>query len=252
MPAISLPSINISESDFQSKETMEQILDTLQKYRKELNFLLMNLDVDNMPEVGGLIGDIQGNYSLIQQDLDGIIMQVGNIQGDVSSLALTAEGLQTQVSNNTGQISTLTQTAEGLQTQVASLDSEVGGFYSEITQLSNEISSIVSFTDVTGNMIASRINQTATTITLEASKIDLNGITTVNKQLRLGTTYDNQGSIVFPGSASIEGTGEGISIDAMSNISLGSSYILLGGLIIDFNNAEIKNFSGAGGTLKWA
>ena len=34
---------------------MENILDTLQKYRKEVKFLLMNLDLDNMPTIGGLI-----------------------------------------------------------------------------------------------------------------------------------------------------------------------------------------------------
>lgn len=200
MPAINLPTINITDKDFKSKETMENILDTLMKYRKELNYLLMNLDLDNMPAIGGLIGDIKGDYSLLSQTVNGITMQVGNIQGDVSSLqiqangiiadvrdnagnianlAITAQGLQSQVTNNAGNISTLTQTASGLQSQVSSINTTLGSQSSQIIQLSNSISSKVSQTDYNGVNIVSLIEQTASSIKLSASKIDLMGITTM-------------------------------------------------------------------------
>lgn len=200
MPSISLPTINIPEEGLKSKETMENILDTLVKYRKELNFLLMNLDLDNMPTIGGLLGDIDGNFSLISQTIDNITLSVGNVEGDISSLQLQADAiiasvsdangnisaLQLQatsiiasVSSNDGDIAALVITAQGIQTQVTNINSTVGTNTSSITQLSNSISSIVSFTDVTGNQIASKINQTATTISLSASKIDLTGITTL-------------------------------------------------------------------------
>ena len=180
--------------------TNEQILDSLQKYRKELNFLLMNLDESNMPEIAGRLDGIDGSFSLIQQDLSSITLAVGNAQGDISALSLradgidlavsnnagsisalslTVDGISTTVSNQAGQISTINQTVSGIQTTVSSHTTTIGTHTSQITQLDSEISSVVSWTDVTGNMVASLINQTATTITLQASKIDLTGITTI-------------------------------------------------------------------------
>lgn len=179
MPNINLPTIDFNIDEHTSKQTMEQILDTLLKYRKELNYLLMNLDLDNMPAIGGIIGDIDGDFSSIMQTIDAIDLRVGNAEGDLASLTLTAQGLQTQVSDNAGNISTLTQTAQGIQSQVSSHDTLLGTHTSQISQLGNEVSSIVSFTDVDGNDIASLINQTATTITIAASKIDLTGVTTI-------------------------------------------------------------------------
>lgn len=268
MPSINLPTININKEDFKSKETMENILDTLIKYRKELNYLLMNLDIDNMPTIGGLMEDMQGNYSLLTQTVDGIYMQVGNIQGDFADFRVEADNISAIVANNQGNIATLTIQANGIQSTVTSHTTSIGSFASQITQLSGEISSIVSFTDVTGNQIASRINQTATTITLDASKIDLNGITTVNKQLRIGKSSDDLGSIVFPGTASIEGSNSssGITISAMSNIVIGSNLVQIGGLTVeidantvnfkdstvDFSQANVLGITGTSGTLKWA
>ena len=158
MPSINLPTIDFAIDGGSNKQELQQILDALTKYRKELNFLLMNLDTDNMPAVAGLLEDLDGNFSMINQQIDGITLAVGNAQGDISALEITVGGIQTTV---------------------ASHGTTIGSHTSQITQLSNEISSVVSFTDVTGNQIASKINQTATTIEIEASKIDLTGITTI-------------------------------------------------------------------------
>lgn len=158
MPSINLPTIDFAIDGGSNKQELQQILDALTKYRKELNFLLMNLDTDNMPAVAGLLEDLDGNFSMINQQIDGITLAVGNAQGDISALEITVGGIQTTV---------------------ASHGTTIGSHTSQITQLSNEISSVVSFTDVTGNQIASKINQTATTISLLASKIDLTGITTI-------------------------------------------------------------------------
>lgn len=198
MPSISLPSLNIAgiEEGLKSQDTLNNILDTLQLYRKELNFLLMNLDTDNMPIVSDTLDGIDstlidhsGNFSVINQDLGQISIAVGNNSGDIASLVITAQGLQSQVSNQAGDISTLTQTAQGLQSQVTSVSGTVGTNSSRITQLSNEISSIVSFTDVNGNQIASKINQSATTVEIEASKIKLTGITTIHSPNQPNTDY---------------------------------------------------------------
>lgn len=156
MPAINLPAINITESDLNSKESMNQILDTLQKYRKELNFLLMNLDIDNMPIISERIENIEGDYSILQQSVDGISMEVGNIQGDVSTLTLTTEGLQSTVSSHSTQL-------ESQSTQ--------------ITQLSNSINLKATVGDVVNYL---NINQTG--VQINASNIDLTGVTTLYSQ----------------------------------------------------------------------
>jgi len=207
MPALNLPNLNFNIDSGTDKQTLEQIVDSLSKYRKELNFLLMNLDTDNMPAVTGLIEDAFGNMSSISQTVDAInltvsnavgdisnlqiqadsiISTVGNNTGDISTVIQTANGIQTQVNNNTGDISTVIQTANGLASTVSTQGgwitdqgTIIGNHTSQITQLGNEISSVVSFTDVTGNQIASLINQTATTIDINASKLNLQGITTI-------------------------------------------------------------------------
>ena len=172
---LNLPNL---ESAFNGK-TQEQILDALHKYRKELNFLLMNLDESNMPSIAGRLDGLDGSFSLIDQQLDSITLAVGNAQGDISALQLRADGIDLSVSSLDGDLSALQITVGGIQSTVSSHTTTIGTHTSQITQLGNAISSVVSFTDVTGNQIASKINQTATTITIAASKIDLKGITTL-------------------------------------------------------------------------
>ena len=207
MPAVNLPNISISNEDFKSQETMEQILDTLMKYRKELNFLLMNLDEENMPvideKMDGLYGrmetvdgqvsefiqtvdgfrmtvsNYEGQVSEFIQTVDGFQTTVSNYEGQVSQFVQTVDGFQTTVANYQGQVSQFTQTVNGFQTQVSNYASEVGTFNSEITQLAESISSKVSYTDYNGREIVSLIEQTASSIKLSASKIDLTGITRI-------------------------------------------------------------------------
>lgn len=164
MPNINLPTIDFNIDEHTSKQTMEQILDTLLKYRKELNYLLMNLDLDNMPAIGGIIGDIDGDFSSIMQTIDAIDLRVGNAEGDLASLTLTAQGLQTQVSDNAGNISTLTQTAQGIQTQV----SNNAGDISTLTQTAQGLQTQVS--DNAGNI--STLTQTAQGIQSQVSSHD--------------------------------------------------------------------------------
>ena len=170
---LNVPNINLTGDNNQ------EIIDILHRYRKELNFLLMNLDESNMPGVANRLEGLDGSFSQISQEVDAITLAVGNAQGDIASLQLTATGLQTQVSNQAGDISTLTQTVDGIQTTVNSHSTTLGQHSSSITQLSSSISSKVSYTDYNGNTIASLINQTATTISISADKINLTGITTL-------------------------------------------------------------------------
>ena len=131
----------------------EEIVNVLQRYRKELNYLLMNLDLDNMPNVANKLTDIEGNYSIIQQDVNSILLSVGDIEGNVSALQIQADGIQTQVMDIEGNVSSLVQTAEGLQTQV----NDINGNISTITQTVNGIQTRVSTAE--GNI--STLTQTA-------------------------------------------------------------------------------------------
>lgn len=220
---LSIPNINISDGN------NKEIVDVLHRYRKELNFLLMNLDESNMPGIASRLDGMDGSFSLINQEIDSITLAVGNNSGDISSLQLTAEGIQTQVSNNEGDISTLTQTVDGIQTTVSSHDSLLGTHTSQITQLSNEISLKVSASYVNGEIddlddsltgaeIALRVNSAGSSIKIEADHIELDGIT------RIYDVNSSSGYVEFIG-------------NQLQFNGVGNNAIIFG------NNASIWNYS---------
>lgn len=193
MTAINLPSLSFNIDESSDKETLNNILDTLQLYRKELNFLLMNLDEDNMPSVIGRIEDGEGNISNISQTVDEISMtvssnagdisnlqikadqisaKVANAQGDIAALVITANGISSTVASHTGQISQINQTASGIQTQVSN---QAG----QISSLSQTASSIQ--TQVTNNKgEISTVKQTASGLQTQVSN-NKNDISTVTQ-----------------------------------------------------------------------
>ena len=318
MTAINLPSLSFNIDESSNKEALNNILDTLQLYRKELNFLLMNLDGGNMPSILGRIEDGEGNISNISQTVDEISLTVKNsagdigqlqikadqisatvannsgdissltvrannieskvanqagdissikqtaqsiqttvasqagdissikqtaqsIQttvasqaGDISSIKQTATGIQAQVTNQAGQISSVTQTVNGIQSTVSYQGQQLSSFRSEITQMSNSISLKVSTRDYNGMEIATLINQDARRISILAEAIDLNGITTVNGQLRIGTQYDRNTYIQFGGGPTIYG-------EVRSGFG---AFLEFSATDIDFGGANIRNFKG--------
>lgn len=213
MPNINLPTIDFQISSESNKQELEQILDTLTKYRKELNFLLMNLDSDNMPTIAGYIDDANGNISSIQQTIDGINITVANAlgdistlevqadsisaivanqAGDISSLVLRADGLETLISNNAGDISTLTQTAQGIQTQVSNNAEGIStvvqtaqGIQTQVTNNAGQITSVIQTANAIQSTVAdhetkfgsvySTITQLSTLISSKVSWTDYNG-----------------------------------------------------------------------------
>jgi len=163
MPALNLPNLNFNLDSDTNKQTLEQIVDSLSKYRKELNFLLMNLDLSNMPVVEGVIDginssvtDIDGNMSLIRQDVNGILLATGN-DGSLASFQLDINGIQSQVSNNVGNISDVTQTATDITTYIGDM---TGAVYQEIITAGG----ITTYIKNDNNRV-SQVEQTATEIT---------------------------------------------------------------------------------------
>ena len=213
MPSINLPTIDFTINSGSNKQELQQILDTLTKYRKELNFLLMNLDADNMPTIAGYIEDAFGNISLIQQTIDEITIMVGNAEGDIASLQVRADSIsalvgnnaadiaslviragsiETAVSNNAGDISTLTQTAQGIQTQIsdsagaiATLTQTAQGIQTQVTNNAGQISSVVQTVNGIQSTVASHttelgsvystITQLSTSISSKVSYSDYTG-----------------------------------------------------------------------------
>ena len=225
--AVNIPNLNVNAigDGLQDRKNYEAILDVLQRYRKELNFYLMNLDLDNMPvvaenidwihqdidgvkitvgnnagdiaalvveagQISAAVGNNAGDIAALVVEAGQISAAVGNNAGDIAALVVTATGIQSQVTDNKTSITTVTQTAAGIQTQVTNLKNDTE---SSITQLSDSISSKVSSTDYTGATLVSMIEQTAESIKLSASKIDLTGITTITNPNGSYTTMYGQG-----------------------------------------------------------
>lgn len=213
MPAINLPNLSFDIDGSTNKETLNNILDTLQLYRKELNFLLMNLDGENMPSVIGRIEDGEGNISLINQTIDGIQMvvsnnigdianlqimannisaTVANNSGDIAQLELTAKSIQTTVTNHAGEISSIKQTAQGIQTQVSNQAGQISiltqtaqGIQTQVTDNKNKISTVaqtvngilseVTYIDRELGTHSSQIKQLSDSIVSKVSYSDYNG-----------------------------------------------------------------------------
>lgn len=252
MAAINIPSLNISgiEEGLGQKKTQEAILDTLQKYRKELNFLLMNLDYDNMPIVAdghfNLVDDVdqvtirvtdaEGNITDVTQTATSITTFIGDMEGNEFLEIMTAGGLARYVSDNKSNISKVTQTA----TDISAFVGDMSGSYANLIMNAGGITSFV--TD--GNQLASRINQTNNTVTIDAHKINLNGITNVNKTLTLGSDSYDLGEVIFHNTVSIRASsdvayGYGIIVSA-TDIALQGT-VQTQGLIAD-NNSEFYDY----------
>ena len=105
--------------------TVKKLHDYTVSLTEMLRFVLMNLDEDNVPELGnlsGIVEDAQGNLSQIQQTAEGILTRVENAEGDLSTVLQTADQLTTRVQNAEGDISMLTQDAEGLAARIYSAE----------------------------------------------------------------------------------------------------------------------------------
>jgi len=137
MPALNLPNLNFNIDSGTDKQTLEQIVDSLSKYRKELNFLLMNLDTDNMPFIESKLTDIDGNLSSVVQTVDAINLTVGSNTGDISNLQIQANSISSTVAGNTGDISAVTQTANAVTLDFANLKTLTGG-----QQINNGVTTI--------------------------------------------------------------------------------------------------------------
>lgn len=209
MATINLPNLSLSniEEGLQDKDTMNNILDTLQLYRKELNFLLMNLGPDNMPSVIGRMEDTEGNISDISQTVGKISLTVASNSGDIGQLQVTADSISATVSNNAGDIGRLSIRANAIESTVAdnsgqisqvmqtasSLQSTVADQAGQITVMKQTSASIQSqVTNQSGRI--STLTQTANGIQTQVTN-NKNSITSVTQTMSgIQSTVSYQGS----------------------------------------------------------
>lgn len=137
---IQLPNLDINiDEGLDNKEILQQILDAIHKQRKELNFYLMNLNEDNMPTIAGRMEDIEGNISLIDQNIDEILLLVANNAGDIAALSVRADQIQAQVADNADNISSLSLRADEIAGRVADAENNI----SQLSIRADEIETVV-------------------------------------------------------------------------------------------------------------
>ena len=148
---LELPDYRVSDLP----DTVRRLYDHAGALTEQLRYVLMHLDEDNIPMLGGLqeqLADAEGNLSVLSQTAAALIARVENAEGDLAGVVLTAEALGTRVESAEGSISTLTQTADALTTRVGNAE----GSISTVQQTASGLSSTVS--DLSGKY--SRLQQT--------------------------------------------------------------------------------------------
>ena len=97
MSKVTLPSPYRGEN---TEETVDILMDTVLKLKKELQFLMYNLDNENVPGINSIVEDVNGNYSLIQQNADSISSIVTDVNGNYSSIQQNASAIALKVSSS--------------------------------------------------------------------------------------------------------------------------------------------------------
>lgn len=109
-------------------DTVRRLYDHAGALTEQLRYVLMHLDEENIPALGGLqeqLADAEGNLLELRQTAAALLVRVENAEGDLSSVILTAEALGVRVESAEGDISALTQTAEALTTRVENAEGSI-------------------------------------------------------------------------------------------------------------------------------
>ncbi len=198
---IKLPNLDINiDEGLDNKEILQQILDAINKQRKELNFYLMNLNENNMPTIAGRMEDMEGNISLIDQNIDEILLLVANNAEDIAALSVRADQIQAQVANNAGDIASLSIRADQIQAQVtdnagniASLSLRADEIAGRVADAENNISQLVIRADEIETVVVDNHEYVTTQLVLLGDEI-----------VEVETTLSNQISAVSQTASQIQ------------------------------------------------
>lgn len=219
MPSFNLPKPNTyGLPSIDSK--LKSLEDTTIRLVKEINYLLMHLDQENVPVLGEFMQSTDGRFSEITQSVDDITLRVGNAEGNISQLNLDVDGINASVSNIQGDVSQLNISIDGINASVSNLEGDVGQLNINVDNINASVSNLegdfasmeidvdnISLTvaDKVGyNEVISSINLSPEAIVLDANRIDMNGIVRVNQYLNIGSaSLNDEGVIRFNDSATI-------------------------------------------------
>ncbi|MFR4977883.1 MAG: gp58-like family protein [Butyricicoccus sp.] len=177
----------------------------------QLQYLLANLDADNIPELPDIIKrltDAEGNITNFEVTVEGIKVQVQNNKGDIANLVIRADKLSSQITQTEqGLSSRIEQTASQIRTEVNDvkngLSSQISQTASEIrTQVANNKGEISTLRQ-TANSLSVQVSNHANSISslkitangLESRVSDLNGKYSSLKQTVDG--FDFTGMVTF-------------------------------------------------------
>lgn len=208
-----------------SMDTGEFELGGMRLIDNEFSLTLQDLDMDGQK--------LSDRLATINANMDGISASVSNIVDDyvdTAQLNIAAGSIESTVKSYTDdEVSKaenrISQTVSGISATVSRIDRDYVK-EAQITVLENQISSKVSITDYNGDTIASKITQSpaaidliASKITITADNIDLDGITRVNSDLRVGSVGE-RGAITLSDRSSIKTTGVSgytLTLDSLEN-----------------------------------
>lgn len=92
--------IKAPEYGSNEKETIQNLMDAVSKMRKELNFILYNLDGRNIPQLPKIIGDIEANHTAIIQNENEIILVAQDVAQNTASISVQATQISLKVDSN--------------------------------------------------------------------------------------------------------------------------------------------------------
>lgn len=204
---LQLPQINDKQLD--SEKERRQILNYLALLDEKLRYMFQNIEPEEnfsgeafqnyiktekgitslqvqQGKISALIADMEGNFTLVEADIEGLRSTVANQSGDISLIQQRADALAARVSNAEGDIMTLDATADSILTRVSNAEGDI----STVEQKADKIDWIVARgTSATNFTLTSRMAK------LVAENVDITGFVTFNDLSGSGTTSINGDNI---------------------------------------------------------
>lgn len=200
---------------------------------------------DLLARLIALQSKIASTVSEVRREDNALKEKQSQILQEVDLISLEVFEIDTINGTKTSRVASLEVRADSIESEVFYQD-ELGQVQSRIVQQADLISSKVSQTDYNGVRIASLIEQSASLINITAEAIDLNGITHINGNVRIGDNLTSQKSLTFSDSQGIWNFGTLMNLQAMT-LDLDASNINLNGIVkVNGTDVALANHTHSG------
>ena len=213
-------------------DTTKKLYNVVRELQEMLQFVLSNLDGDNIEgyeEIFNRLEGADGAISILKQTADeitaqvrkgteqiaeltvkadGITQRVSDNEQGIAELKVTAAGISQRVADTEGNLSSLQQTANGLTSRVSSAEGSISSIQQTANSLSSRVSSAegnISSIQQTANGLSSTVSDLSgkyTSIKQTVDSINLTGVVTFNDLETSGHT-DINGDNITTGQISI-------------------------------------------------